>query len=247
MVEAEGPTRPNRDLDLMISHHLMLAYVYSISENMSLKIEPYYQALFDVPVTDDGSYSILNRKDFYMSESLINKGKGRNFGVDLTFSRYLTRGLYYMMTASLFDSKYLAGDGRWYNTRYNRNWITNALVGKEWMFGMDMLSVNLKASILGGKRYTLVDETATFAHPDKEVQYDETRTYSKQFPPMFIGDFSLSYKMNRKKVAHEFAIKSINATGAREYLEHKYNIITRTIEPYEPSTSIFNVSYRIEF
>src|SRR5690606_29972991 len=195
-VKDEDANLPNRNLDLMKSHHLIFSYIYSISDNMSLKIEPYYQALFDVPVTDDGSYSIINRKDFYMSESLINKGKGRNFGVDLTFSRYLTRGLYYMMTASLFDSKYLAGDGRWYNTRYNRNWITNALVGKEWMFGMDMLSVNLKASILGGKRYTLVDETATFAHPDKEVQYDETRTYSKQFPPMFIGDFSLSYKMN---------------------------------------------------
>lgn len=246
-VKDEDANLPNRNLDLMKSHHLMLSYVYSISDNMSLKIEPYYQALFDVPVTDDGSYSILNRKDFYISESLVNKGKGRNYGIDLTFSRYLTRGLYYMMTASLFDSKYLAGDERWYNTRYNRNWITNALVGKEWMFGRDMLSVNLKASILGGKRYTPVDEAATFAHPDKEVQYDETRMYSKQFSPMFIGDFSLSYKMNRKKVAHEFAIKSINATGAKEYLEHKYNIITRTIEPYEPSTSIFNVSYRIEF
>lgn len=238
---------PNKNLDLMKSHHFMFSYVYGIAEDMNLKIEPYFQSLYDVLVTATGTYSILNRKDFYITETLVGKGKGQNYGVDLTFSKYLTKGLYYMLTASLFDSKYLAGDGEWYNTRYNRNWITNALIGKEWMFGRDMLSVNLKASVMGGKRYTPVDEAATIAHPDKEVQYDETQIYSKQYTPMFIGDFSISYKMNRKNVAHEFAIKSINATGQKEYLEHKYNMITGSIEPYEPATSVFNVSYRIDF
>lgn len=100
---------------------------------------------------------------------------------------------------------------------------------------------------MGGQRYTPVDEVATLAHPDKEVQYDETSMYSKQLSPMFIGDFSISYKMNRTGVAHEFAIKSVNATGQKEYIGHKYNIKTQTIEPYQPATSVFNVSYRIEF
>src|SRR5690606_6480733 len=175
--------------------------------------------LYDVPVTETGSYSIINRRDFYMTETLVSKGKGRNYGVDLTFAKYLTKGMYYMLTASLFDSKYQAGDGNWYHTRYNRKFIINGLVGKEWMFGRDMLSVNLKASTLGGQRYTTVDEAATLAHPDKEVQYDESRMFSKQFSPMFIGDFSISYKMNRAGVAHEFAIKSVNATGQKEYVE----------------------------
>lgn len=246
-VKDENLNFPNKELDFIKSHHFMFSYVYSISEDMNLKIEPYFQSLYDVPITANGSYSILNRRDFYITESLVSKGKGQNYGVDLTFSKYLTNGMYYMLTASLFDSKYMAGDENWYNTRYNRNWITNGLIGKEWMFGRDMLGVNLKASVMGGQRYTPVDEAATLAHPDKEVQYDETKMYSKQYSPMFIGDFSLSYKMNRRRVAHEFAIKSINATGQKEYLEHKYNIKTQKIEPYEPSTSVFNISYRIEF
>lgn len=246
-VKDENGNLPNKELDLIKSHHLMFSYVYHISEDMNLKIEPYFQALYDVPVTETGSYSILNRKEFYMTETLISKGKGENYGVDITFSKYLTKGMYYMITASVFDSRYMSGDGNWYDTRYNRKFIVNGLVGKEWMFGRDMLSVNLKASMLGGQRYTPVDEAATLTHPDKEVQYDETDMYSKQFSPMFIGDFSISYKMNRKSVAHEFAIKSVNATGQKEYVEHKYNLKNQTIEPYEPSTSVFNISYRIEF
>jgi hypothetical protein len=246
-VKNQDGTLPNKRLDLIKSHHLMFSYVYHISDDMNLKIEPYFQHLYDVPVTETGNYSILNRKTFYITKPLVSDGKGQNYGVDLTFAKYLTKGLYYMVTASLFDSKYQAGDGNWYNTRYNRRFIVNGLVGKEWTFGRNMLGINLKASILGGKRYTPVDEAATLGHPDKEVQYDETQLYSKQFSPMFVGDFTVSYTMNRENMAHTFAIKSVNATGQKEYIEHRYNIKTSVIEPYRPSNSVFNVSYKVDF
>lgn len=238
---------PNEELDLTKSHHFMLSYVYRISNNMNLKIEPYFEYLFDIPVTKNGSYSIINRKDFYTTDLLVSEGKGKNYGIDLTFEKYFTQGIYYMINTSLFDSKYRGGDGEWYDTRFNRKFIVNGLIGKEWILGRDILGINLKASVLGGQRYTPVDEVATMAHPDKEVQYDESKMYSKQFSPMFVGDFTISYKMNRKQLAHEFAIKSINATNQKEYVEHKYNIKNKTIEAYRPATSIFNISYRIEF
>ena len=237
----------NKGLEFTKSHHLMFSYVNRISEDMNLKIEPYFQSLYDVPVTETGSYSILNRREFYMTETLVSKGRGQNYGVDVTFSKYLTRGMYYMLTTSLFESKYKAGDGNWYDTRYNRKFIVNGLIGKEWMMGRDMFSVNLKASTMGGQRHTPVDEAATLAHPDKEVQHDETQMYLRQFSPMFIGDFSISYKMNREKVAHTFALKSVNATRQKEYIKHKYNLISQSIEPFYSANSLFNVSYRIDF
>lgn len=237
----------NNQLGFTKSHHLMLAYVYRISRDMNLKVEPYYQYLFNVPVTAGGSYSLLNRTDYYLTEALVDDGKGRNYGIDVTVERYMTKGLYYMVTGSLFDSKYLGGDGKWYDTRYNRRFVLNGLIGKEWLMGRNMLGINLKATVMGGKRYTPVDEEATLAHPDNTVQYDETRLFAHQFDPMFIGDFSISYKLNRRRTAHEFAIKSVNATGQREYIEHRYNIKNGVIEPYRPATSVFNVSYRIEF
>lgn len=214
---------------------------------MNLKIEPYFQSLFDVPVTETGNWSILNRKDFYIAETLVSKGKGQNNGVDVTFSKYMTRGMYYMLTGSLFRSIYQAADGNWYDTRYNRKFIANGLIGKEWMLGRDMFNVNIKTSVMGGQRYTPVDEAATLAHPDKEVQYNTAEMFSQQFSPMFVGDFSISYKMNRKNVAHTFSVKSVNATRQKEYIKHKYNLITHTIEPFYSTNSLFNVSYKIDF
>ncbi len=246
-VKDENGNQPNKKLGFTKSHHVMLTWQYRVSEDMNLKIEPYYQYLSDVPVTAGGSFSLINRNGYYITDLLVSEGKGRNYGLDMTFERYLTRGLYYMVTASLFDSKYRGGDGNWYDTRYNRRFILNGLIGKEWMLGRNLLGINLKSTLMGGKRYTPVDEEATLAHPDKEVQYDETRMFSRQFSPMVMGDFSIRYKINRKRTAHEFAIKSVNATRQKEYIEHRYNIKTGVIEPYRPATSLFNVSYRIEF
>ena len=76
---------------------------------MNLKIEPYVQFLHDVPVVADSSYSVLNRSDFYVEDALINKGRGCNIGIDITLERFLEKGLYYMVSGSLFDSRYING------------------------------------------------------------------------------------------------------------------------------------------
>jgi len=240
----------NKDLDFTKTHHIMLSYNRKLSENVNLRVEPYFQYLYDVPVEMGGSYSVLNRKDFYVEKALLNKGKGRNFGIDLTLEKYLSGGLYYMVTASLFDSKYCGGDGAWHSTRFNRNFIVNGLVGKEWMLGrnkQDILSVNLKTTLQGGDRYSPVDVEASLAHPDKEVQYDESRAYSKQFSPQVIVNGTVSYKINRRRVSHEFAVKALNLTGAKEYLGHEYNRQKGVIEPNTTTTSLPNISYKLEF
>lgn len=240
----------NQKLGFTKSHHLMLTYDYKIGDDMHLKIEPYAQFLYDVPVMADSSYSVLNRRDFWVEDPLVNKGKGENFGVYITFEKYMTKGLYYMVTASLFDSRYCGGDGKWHDTRYNRTYIINGLIGKEWMLGcnkQNVLSVNLKLTMQGGERYSPVDEEATMGRPDKEVQYDETKAFSKQFSPMFLANYSISYKMNKKKVSHEFAIQGVNATGYKEYYGHEYNTKKNTIEPYTGTTILTNISYKIQF
>ncbi len=240
----------NEDLDLTKTHHVSLSYNYRISDDMNLRIEPYFQYLYDVPVMADSSYSVLNRNTFYVEDALVNKGNGRNYGIDVTFEKYMTKGFYYMVTASVFDSKYKGGDGVWHNTKFNRNYVVNGLIGKEWMIGRDkrdVLSVNLKLTCQGGDRYSPIDEAATLAHPDKETQYDETRAYSKQLSPMFLANYTLSYRMNRNKVSHEFAVKGMNATGYKEYFGHEYNLKTGVIEPRRLKNAIFNITYRLDF
>ncbi|MCD8167473.1 MAG: TonB-dependent receptor [Bacteroides sp.] len=240
----------NKELDFTKSHHLMLSFSHKLSDNLHLKVEPYFQYLYDVPVIADSSYSVLSRDVFYVESALVNKGKGYNYGIDLTLEKYLAGGTYYMFTGSFFDSRYQGGDGKWHNTKFNRNYILNVMGGKEWMMGrrkQDILSVNLKFTLQGGDRYSPVDKEATLLHPDKEVQYNESRAYSKQHSPMFISNLTVSYKMNRKKVSHEIALKMLNVTGCPEYYGHEVNLKTGKIEPAKGTTSLPNLSYKIEF
>ena len=240
----------NEKLGFTKSHHLGLTYSYKINNDMNIRIEPYAQFLFDVPVIADSSYSVLNRSIFYVEDPLVNEGKGRNIGVDLTFEKYLTRGLYYMITASIFDSKYCGGDGVWHDTRYNRNFIVNGLIGKEWMLGrnkQNVLGINLKLTYQGGERYSPVDEKATMEDPDKVVQYDESKPFSKRLSPMLLANYTVSYKINRKKVSHEFAVQGLNATRYKEFYGHTYNEKKEEIEMYRGATSLTNISYKIQF
>ena len=248
--KSTGKESVNKDLDFTKAHHLMLTFGYKLSDNLLLKVEPYAQFLYDVPVIADSSYSVLNRREFYVEEALVNKGKGRNIGVDITLEQYLSRGFYYLVTASVFDSKYKGGDGVWHNTRFNRRFILNTLIGKEWMVGskrQNILSANAKFTLQGGERYSPLDHAASLAHPDKEALYDETRAYSEQYPVMFIANFTVSYKINRKKVAHEFAIKALNVTGTEEYYGYHYNLKSGVKERNGNSIPISNISYKLEF
>ncbi len=245
-----GEELVNKNLDFTKSHHVMFAFSHKLSEELHLKIEPYFQYLYDVPVIADSSYSVLNRDVFYVESALVNTGNGYNYGVDLTLEKYLSGGVYYMFTGSLFDSRYRGGDKEWHSTKFNRNFILNVLGGKEWMVGrhkQNMLGVNLKLTLQGGDRYTPVDEAATVAHPDMEVQYDESRPYSKQFSPMFISNLTVSYRMNKRNSAHEIALKVLNVNGCKEYYGHEYNQKTGTVEAHKSTISLPNLSYKIEF
>lgn len=246
----KGSESINKNLDFTKAHHVILSYSYKLSSNMSLRIEPYFQYLYDVPVIADSSYSVLNRDQFYVEDALINKGKGRNLGIDITLEKYLSKGYYYLITATLFDSRYTGGDGVWHNTKFNRNFILNASGGKEWILGKKknkILSVNIRLTVQGGDRYSPLDIQATMNDPDKEAQYDETKAYSKQLSPMLLINYTINYRVNNKKRSYEWGIVGLNATSAKEFYGHKYNFKTGTIEKDTDSSSIGNLYYKLEF
>ncbi len=248
--KSTGDASLNKDLDFTKVHHAMLSYNYKFSDKISLRFEPYFQYLYNVPVIADSSYSVLNRRDFYVENQLINTGNGMNYGLDVTLERYLNNGYYYLVTGSIFSSRYCGGDGIWHNTKYNRNYIANVSGGKEWIMGKNknrIFSVNLRMTLQGGDRYSPVDVDATMQDPDKEVHSDEANAFSKQFGPMFLLNYTISYKVNKKKISHEFGIKALNAFEQVEYGGHQYNFVTNQIEANEYAAALNNLYYKIEF
>ena len=239
----------NKNLDFTRAHHLVISYNRNIGNNHNLKIEPYVQKLYNVPVVADSSLSFINLQgDWFITDKLTNKGEGLNYGVDVTFEKYMSQGYYYMFTASLFNAKYKGGDNLWYNSRYNRNYVFNVLLGKEWMLGknkQNILSANIRITYQGGDRYSQINET--FTNIREDVVYDENKAFSKQLPAAFIAHTSISYKINKRDKTHEIALKIINLTGYKDFYGHRYNYFSHRVDENNESIIIPNISYKIEF
>lgn len=241
----------NKNLDFTKAHHLSIAYDQAFGSNYHLKVEPYFQYLYNVPVIPDSTYSFLNLQgndDWYISNKLENKGKGLNYGIDFTFEHYMQKGFYYMFTASIFNSRYKTTENKWYNTRYNRNYVFNLLAGKEWYVGskkQNVLSINGKISYQGGDRYSPINETLSQQHQD--AVYDEKNPYSRRLSPALLGHITFSYKINKKHVSHEFSAKILNVTDYKEYYGHRYNFKKHTVEEERDALIMPNISYKLEF
>lgn len=244
-----GEKAVNKDLDFSKAHHFVLSYDWNVTELIHVKIEPYYQQLFSVPVIADSSYSFLNlQSDLFFAEKLQNTGEGRNYGIDITLEKYMSKGYYYLFTASVFNSEYKGGDNVWRSTRFNRNYVVNFLIGKEWQMGkndQNVLSLNTRFSYQGGNRYSPVDENAS--HLANEIVYDETNAFSIQAQSSFNVHFTASYKVNKKESSREFALKILNATGQPDFYGYQYNLTSNKIEKDLVSVIVPNLSYKIEF
>lgn len=239
----------NKDLDFTKSHHFVLGYDINLSEYSHFKIEAYYQHLFDVPVIQDSSFSLINQQnDWFFDAHLKNEGMGKNYGVDMTLEKYLSQGYYYMLTASIFNSQYKGGDTIWRDTRYNRNYAFNFLIGKEWQLGrneQNTLGLNVRLSYQGGERYSPINTQASQLSED--AIFNETDAFSKQLSPDFTSHFTASYKINKTKSTHEIAFKVLNATMHKEFIVFQYNYQTQMVDEFREALFIPNLSYKIEF
>jgi len=239
----------NKNLDFTKAHHFVISYDFGITEKHYLKIEPYYQYLFDVPVIPGSTFSLINLlNEWFITDQLKNDGNGRNYGVDVTLERYLSGGHYYMLTGSLFRSEYRTDEKTWRNTRYNRTIAVNFLVGKEWFLGasgQNVLGFNFRASLIGGDRHAPVNHPASVDR--QEVVYDEFRAFSEQLSPNFLIHITTSYMMNRQKSTHQVAMKILNATMVKDFYGHRYNFIENRVNRDSEAIIVPNLSYKIEF
>ena len=153
------------NLDFTYSNHAVLSYDQSIGKDFRIKVETYYQYIDNAPIQIGApdNYSLLNYGTSFgvtSIDSLINEGLGHNYGVELTVEKFFTKGYYFLITASLFQSEYQGADKVWYNTAFNSNYVANALGGYEVKIGKKKnlaLAFNLKLTVAGGRRYTPID------------------------------------------------------------------------------------------
>ena len=249
--DGSGVYNPNSDLGLTRSHHISASFAQRLGDNAMLKIEPYWQYIFDVPVEEGTTYSIINHNLFFQDRALVNSGAGRNYGIDLTLERYLKDGLYGMLTATVFKSEYRDAQGEWHHSRHDRHYITNILGGKEWMVGRSKKNVfgfNGRLTLMGGDRYTPIPEGITFEdimqRPDKSFPVDGADPFSKQLNMNVGYAFSVKYTINHKHTSSHFILEYLQM---RSFHGKTFDLHTHEIVNQYTSLTFPNIAYRIEF
>ncbi len=222
----------NKNLGLTKAVHYALGYERALTPNLRVKAEAYYQELRKAPVeARASSFSMLNAgADFNLpdNDSLVNRGTGRNLGVELTVERTFTDGYFFLLTGSVFDSKYKGSDGIERNTAFNGRYVTNALAGKEWTMGpngRNVLSVGLKFTASGGRYTTPIDEAASIAAGGERFQQD--KAYSRQVEAYYRADIRIGYKLNRARLTHEIALDVQNVTNRQNVFSERYDVYKR--------------------
>ncbi len=218
--------KTNQGLDFSKSQHAVIAYDFYLSKYLKVKTEAYYQYLWNIPVyMIPSSVSAINRgatfTRFYPIYTMVNKGTGTNYGLELTLEKLFHKHYFFMFSGCLYDSKYKGSNGIEHNTDFNGNYMFNFLGGLEYAVGeRNSISFGTKITYGGGKRYSPINIAASNAIMDVVPQDDKINTL--QFNPYNRLDLRISYKINGKKTSTEITLDLVNVLSTKNVLALSY-------------------------
>ncbi|HTJ14919.1 MAG TPA: TonB-dependent receptor [Dinghuibacter sp.] len=244
---------PNSKLGLTHAQHFVLSYNQRLGRDLNLKAEAYYQRLYNVPVNaaDTNTFSTLNiETSDYISDPLVNKGTGTNYGIELTLERYLSRHLYYMLNGSLYQSQYTALDGVTRNTRFNGHYILSFTGGKDFELShranrTRTFGINIRTIWAGGYWNTPVDPVQSALQGT--TIYFQQQAYTRQNPAYFRTDLRLSLKKDRPHLTTTLSLDLQNVTNRQNVYDVEYDPFQHKVVTDYQTGLIPVLNYKVEF
>ncbi len=237
------------------SAQIVAGYEKLFNSKLKFKTEVYYQHLYDVPVSIDpaNNFSLLNVLDNTNIGSsnftqLVNKGTGKNYGIELSLEKSLSKGYYFIVTTSLFDSKFKALSGKEFNTAFNSRFAGNLVIGKEWAVSRDkknLLGLNAKVIYAGGRKYSPINLAESLRLDEQVIDQSQVNTLTAD--DYIRVDYSASYRINGKKASHHILLDIQNVLNKENNIGLFYNPSKKIIEKQKWLGIIPALTYRIEF
>ncbi len=242
---------PNKNLKITKAAHIVLGHNWKITNHWRLKTEIYYQHLYDVPVQLDdttGTITALNFSSGFTNEKFVNKGTGRNYGLEFTLQKFFSRNYYLLGTVSLFESKYKMPGFEERNTFYNSRYIYNLVGGKEFCVGknkQNILGANARLIWRGGYRTVPVDIQASIKQNETVRIYDQA--FETKAPDYFRIDLGINFRKNNPNWSWIVSLDLQNATGRLNIWDEYYSPETKRMEQSYMVGLVPVLNYRIEF
>jgi hypothetical protein len=246
-------TQTNINMDFTQSHHYVLGYENNFNDYIRFKIETYYQTQSKVPVNgaQPDYFSMLNQGSdiggLELVDSLVNKGLGKNYGVEITIEKIFHKNYYVLLTTSLFESFFRGSNQVWHHTAFSGGFVSNVLAGYELPLsnGKYKISLDIKSTIAGGNRYVPIDEAAS--QQQGSAVFIAEKAFDARFRNFRKTDVKLAFKLNQKKVSQSLFISLENIFNTQNVLRQYYDPRLGKLK-VEYQFGLFPIGgYRIEF
>jgi hypothetical protein len=242
-------TKPNENLGFNKAHHFVVAYDRALNKYQRIKLETYYQRLFNIAVYADPSrpISTTNNEEGFITDPMVNKGTGRNYGVELTLEQFTHNNVYFLLSSSLYDAKYRALDGVLRNSQYNGNYAFALTAGKEFHAegSSRTFGINFRTLYTGGFRTTPIDYNKSME--EGTTKYIESQSFDEKLPDYFRTDIRFSLKRNRAKFTSTLALDIQNVTNRKNVYGSYFDPQTNKVKTAYQLPLLPILSYRIEF
>jgi hypothetical protein len=239
----------NKDLGFTRAHHAVISYDHGLAADRSVKTEIYHQWLYNIPINNDynSPYASINEDTGFITDTLVNAGSGRNYGVEVSLEKSFSNNFYYLINGSLFRSEFSIGQQAQHSTAYDGNYSIHLLAGKEFHFRMDrnQLGLNVKLTTAGGRRYTPIDIERS--NLEGKAIYDYSRAFESQLSDYFRTDVQMVYKINSPRYAVEWRLDIQNVTNYKNDQYYFYDLDTRSVQLKKQVGFIPLLSCRVEF
>ncbi|MFT4981723.1 MAG: hypothetical protein ACI9UR_001580 [Bacteroidia bacterium] len=221
---------PNKDLEMVQSHHFVWSYEIGFLRNYKAKIEPYFQYLTKLPVSanPESTYMILNERSGYAKDSLVNKGTGMNYGVDLSIQRYYAKHWFFLANGSVFWSTYRPLNGKTYSGAYDSRFTMSVMAGYEIQFKNSALEFGFRIGYMGGFRYTPIDLEASTAA--REAVTVDSLAFTQKYRDYFRPDIRVAYRQDKPKYSWTISLDLGNVVDYKNILRQYYDKQNNTLE-----------------
>ncbi len=240
----------NRYLGFTKARHYVLGYDWQPAPHLSLRLETYYQDVYNVPVrADSGIFSSISVYEGFTTYALTNQGTGDNYGVELSVEKSFAKNHYLVWNGTLYRATYLTLYGPRRDTPYNGSFNTHLLAGREFRLGRQTgrqaLNINLRGTWAGGKRYVPIDLAASVLH-GREMP-DLAGAYRHQLNNYARLDLQVAYRFNRPRFTGEWRLDVFNVSNHRSIIKYYYDPATERVAELAQLGTLPVLACRLEF
>ena len=155
-----------------------------------------------------------------------------------------------MINASVYSSRYQAGDGRWRSTEFDQSFNIKFLAGKEYIVGekkgkTNYIGWNTNLAYVGGRPYTPIDVAAS--ELEQETVYNESLAFSQKEKNLLFLDVTLTYKINKYKHTGIWSLQIKNLFSNGNAIYREYDPVLKEEVTVKSSSFFPNLSYKILF